>query len=430
MKHIHAIAPLAGAVALALHGTCAVAADASKPAEQVVKPPVAQLWVDAATLGGMGMPQGGMMGMLTGGLMKGDNQFGNTRGMSPGRWLDVAFRTQLAPQGTAAAQAIPPGMKLGESLPLLPWQPKKAQPGTPGESEEVVPERPKFRVKFYWGCGEKVREGQPRVLDFSTTPIEQWGEFFQGRAVRDRGAQAKPGHSLWPNEKDRRYVPADASLVGQHAVSGQGVPPALQFQIDAVHDFMPAIQLKQTGELAGSVLLTWPAVANAGAYFINAMSGGEGGDGTTEMVFWSSAEVPDFGMGLMDYVSPANVQKWLKEKVLLAPATTSCAVPAGIFAGSGGGMLRMIAYGPELNLADPPRPADKAIPWEPQWAVRVRTKSQTMAMLGMPSMDMAAGAGAEAAGGEAAAGEQPAQEEAPKKKPSKWDLLKQVIPRP
>jgi hypothetical protein len=428
MKNIQAIATAAAAVALALSSHAALAADANKPAEQVVKPPVAQLWVDAATLGGMGMPQGGMMGMLTGGLMKGDNQFGNTRGMSTGRWLDVAFRTQLAPQGTAATQAIPPGMKLGESLPLLPWQPKKSQPGSPGESEDGVPERPKFRIKFYWGCGEQVRDGQPRVLDFSTTPIEQWGEFFQGRAVRDRGAQARPGHSLWPNEKDRRYVPADASLVGPHAVTGQGVPPALQFQIDAVHDFMPAIQLKQDGELTGSIVLTWPTVANAGAYFINAMSGGEGADGTSEMVFWSSAEVPDFGMGLMDYASPANVQKWLKEKVLLAPTTTRCAVPAGIFAGSGGGMLRMIAYGPELNLADPPRPADKAIPWEPQWAVRVRTKSQTMAMLGMPSMDM--GAGADATSGETGAGEQPAQEEAPKKKPSKWDLLKQVIPRP
>jgi hypothetical protein len=429
MKHIHALATVTGAVALALQGSAALAADAKKTLEQVVKPPVAQLWVDAATLGGMGMPAGGMMGMLSGGLVKGDNHFGNTRGMSPGQWLDIAFSTQLAPAGTDATQAIPPGMKLGDSLPLRPYQPKKSGPAEPGGADGV-PEPPKMRIKFYWGCGEKVRDGQPRVLDFSTTPIEKWGEFFQGRAVRDRGAQAKPGHSLWPNEKDRRYVPEGASLVGQHTVTGQGVPPALQFQVGAVHDFMPAIRLRQSGELTGSVLLEWTAVTNAGAYFINAMSGGEGRDGTTEMVFWSSAEVPDFGMGLMDYASPSNVQKWLQEKVLLPPETTKCAVPAGIFGASGGGMLRMIAYGPELNLADPPRPADKAIPWEPQWAVRVRTKSQTMAMLGMPSMDMGAGAGPEAAGGEAAAGDAPAQEEAPKKKPSKWDLLKQVIPRP
>ncbi len=413
------------AVAAALQAGAAQAADPKQP-EQVVKPPVAQLWVDVATMGGFGMPAGGMMGMLTGGMVKGNNQFGNTRGMSQGRWLDVAFYTQLVPSGTEATQAIPPGMKMGDPLLLKPWQPKKAAPGRPGEDGEIPPP-PKFRIKFYWGCGEKVRDGQPRVLDFQTSPPEKWGEFFQGRAVKDRGAQAKPGHSLWPNEKDRRMVPDGASLVGEHAVTGNGVPANLKFQIGALHDFMPAIALKQTGEPTAVVHLAWPTVTNARAYFINAMSGGEGHDGATELTFWSSAEVPDFGMGLMDYASPSNVEKWLKEKVLLTPDTTKCAIPNGIF-GGGGGMLRMIAYGPELNLADPPRPADKSIPWEPQWAVRVRTKSQLMTMLGMPSMD-GADAGAEDAGASEQKPADAAPPEQPKKKPSKLDLLKGVLGR-
>jgi hypothetical protein len=250
------------AVAAALHSGAAQAADA-KQVEQVVKPPVAQLWVDVATMGGFGMPAGGMMGMLTGGAVKGNNQFGNTRGMSAGRWLDEAFYTQLVPAGTDATQAIPPGLKLGDSLPLKPWQPKKSAPGKGGEGENEIPPPPKFRIKFYWGCGEKVRDGQPRVLDFQTTPIEKWGEFFQGRAVRDRGAQAKPGYSLWPNEKDRRMVPDGASLVGEHKVTGNGVPANLKFQIGALHDFMPAIALKQTGEPTAVVQLAWPTVASA-----------------------------------------------------------------------------------------------------------------------------------------------------------------------
>jgi hypothetical protein len=98
---------------------------------------------------------------------------------------------------------------------------------------------------------------------------------------------------------------------------------------------------------------------------------------------WSSAEVPDFGGGLMDYASPGNIEQWLKERVLLPASATECAIPKGIFAKSGGAMVRMIAYGPELNLAHPPRPADVSKPWEPDWAVRVRTKSTAMAMLGM-----------------------------------------------
>lgn len=424
MKARSGVTTVAGALALVLGAGSAQAAEPKKPQiEQVVKPPVAQLWMDVATFGGMGMPAGGMMGMLSGGLMKGDNRFGNTQGMSTGRWLDVAFRTQLVPEGTSATQAIPPGMQLESPLAIEPWRPKKTKPGG-GDAEEPVPEPPKLRIKFYWGCGEKVRDGQPRVLDFQSTPIAQWGEFFQGRAVKDRGAQAKPGHSLWPNEKDRRLVPEGASLLGAHEVTGKGVPPALRFQIDALHDFMPAIRLQQSGDPQGVVQLAWPTVTNARAYFINAMSGAEGGDGAAELVFWSSAEVPDFGMGLMDYASPANVAKWLKEKVLLPPEATKCAVPNGIFAKTEGAMLRMIAYGPELNLADPPRPEDKAIPWEPQWAVRVRTKSQAMTMLGMPSMD-----GADAAADGTQAEQQPQQEAPKKKKPSKLDLLKGILDR-
>ena len=76
------------------------------------------------------------------------------------------------------------------------------------------------------------------------------------------------------------------------------------------------------------------------------------------------------------------MDRWLKEQVLLAPQTTRCAVPAGVFPAEGA-MLRMVAYGNELNLAHPPRPTDPRVPWEPVWAAKVRVKSMTMAMLGM-----------------------------------------------
>jgi hypothetical protein len=109
------------------------------------------------------------------------------------------------------------------------------------------------------------------------------------------------------------------------------------------------------------------------------------------MVFWSSAELPEFGMGLMDYASPANIERWLREKVLLPASASQCAIPKGIFAKADGAMLRMIAYGPELNLAFPPRPADAKVAWAPEWAVRVRTKSAAMMPLGDQAMSAQAG---------------------------------------
>ena len=103
------------------------------------------------------------------------------------------------------------------------------------------------------------------------------------------------------------------------------------------------------------------------------------------------------------------------------PASTlKCALPAGIFEGVQGAMVRMIAYGQELNLVHPPRPDDPKVPWEPIWAARVREKSTGMAMVGMSdgrggaSDDAPRGRGAqEASGGSATQGEAPAQGEAP-----------------
>ena len=54
-----------------------------------------------------------------------------------------------------------------------------------------------------------------------------------------------------------------------------------------------------------------------------------------------------------------------------------------MFEGVEGGMVNGIAYGEELNLAQPPRPADPKIAWEPIWAVKVRVKSTGMTPLGM-----------------------------------------------
>jgi hypothetical protein len=351
---------------------------------QVVKPPVAQYWMDVATVSMAGMDEmpslGGLGGLISSATGIGAVSFGATRGMMPGRWLDLAVVTQRKPEGTQGTQSIPPGQAMGPSLTLLPVQSQPKTQGTergPRESVDEVPERPKGRMLFYWGCSETVRPGQPRVLDFATSGVEDYGKFMMGRAVRDTGAKATPGHAIWPNEKNRQSVPKEASLTGQHAVRGEGLPESLKFTIDEQRDFMAKLAVNGTGGGASATALSWPGIPTAQAYFLTAMSGSEG-----EMVIWSSSDVPEPGWGLMDYASNANVDKWLKEKVLLPAKQTQCAIPAGIFAKAQGAMLRGIAYGQELNLAYPPRPTDKRIPWEPEWAAKVRVKSVTMVPLG------------------------------------------------
>lgn len=356
---------------------------------QVVKPPIAQYWMDVATISMAGMDDmpamgglGGMIGGLTGIPGMGGGSFGATHGMMPGRWLDLAVVTQRKHAGTEATQKIPPGQNMGSSLVLLPFTAQAKTPSRqPREHTDEVPQQPKGRILFYWGCSDKVRAGQPRVLDFSKTGVEEYGKFMMGRAVRDTGAKAEPGHAIWPNDKHRQSVPAKASLVGDHALSGEGLPDSLKFAIEQAQDFMPKLALNSNGGGASASHLSWSGLPTARAYFLNAMSGSENA-GETEMVIWSSSEVPEPGWGLMDYASNAHVDQWLKEKVLLPASQTQCAIPAGIFAKAQGAMLRGMAYGPELNLAHPPRPSDKRTPWEPEWAARIRVKSVAMLTLG------------------------------------------------
>lgn len=340
--------------------------------------PVANYWMDVATVhlavpGAEEMADTPLLGNLMG------NMFGGSKmGVMPGKWLDLSLYTRQKPGGTDGTHAIPPGQNMGASLPLQPVE----KPGPRGTSQDTGPteyEKPKGRLLLYWGCSATVRPGQPRILDMATAGPQDFAKFFVGRYAPERGATNRPGHAIWPNEKDNQRVPKNASLAGDHAVSGEGVPPSLRFAIGERQDFMERLNLAAPGDPKASIDSSWNAVPHARAYFLSAM----GGDGN-DMILWSSSDVPEAGLGLMDYLSHSQVDRWVRDKVLLPATTTQCAIPSGIFATAGGAMLRGIAYGNELNLVHPPRPTDPRLlaAWNPEWSLRVRVKSTAMAMLG------------------------------------------------
>ena len=376
----------------------------------------------------MDMPGvGGLMGMMGGFGGKGNadakstskGYYGAARGfgISPPRILDVAFWNSLKP-GIEVSQRVPSGLKLGDKLPLLPILPEKVTQSGPGEDykpDDKEREKPKGRLLFYWGCSPTVRAGQPRISDLSKITAENaqvMGLAFSGRYAPDRGARVAAGYDVFPNERDQRSVPKGGSLVGEHQLSGDSVPDTFKFTLGAAQDIMPPIELQSQGTPTESVALSWAPVPNAKGYFLHAM-GGQGED----MIFWASSDVPDTGFGMFDFLPNGTIDKWIKEKVLLAPSVNQCAVPKGIFGPKdgatsskgreeGGAMLRMIAYGGEHSFAYPPRPTDVKVAWEQDWAVRLRLKTQTMAMLGQnmaPERKSSAGSGSTSNSSEAPA---------------------------
>ncbi|MBV8465802.1 MAG: hypothetical protein JO218_07625 [Burkholderiales bacterium] len=359
---------------------------AAVAAEQPSEPPIAQVWIDLSTssgnIPGIGAMSGGLSSLFGGKGKAEGNHFGNTRSMmGAGRWMDVTLMTRNNPNLQKATQAVPDGSKLAPTLALVSPEgtpPVQTKP-TRQEEQEPAPEvqKPKGKMTLYWGCGSKVREGQPRVLDMATAGPADFQKFFESRRATTKGTHSTPGQPDWPNKDDSRMIPDDASLVGEHTFTGEGVPDGFKVNIDAAHDLMPAIELSNHDDET-STILDWKALEHARGYFIASMSSqGEG-----EMVVWTSSELPDFGFGLLDYQPNGAIDKWLKEKVLLAPTVTECAIPKEAL--GKGTMVRMIAYGNELDVAYPPRPKNPKQVWKPEWEAKVRLKSVSMTMLGMP----------------------------------------------
>ncbi len=257
---------------------------------QVVKPPQSQAWIDVATFSGFAMPGTGMgagmgapgaggpmaaLGGLFGGGGGGQkNSFGRTQSGQAGRWVDVTLYTRANPNLAEALQSVPPGFL----APPLKLQAPRTVAGTkpppePGDErvDEPEVERPRGRLLMYWGCGATVRPGQPKVLDMAQLSPADLQKFFVTRRATQRGAHSAPGRPVWPQPDDARMVPAQASLVGEHAFSGAGVPEGFRFQIPPLQDLMPPIRLQQQADGSGATELRWDALPTARAYFIAAM---------------------------------------------------------------------------------------------------------------------------------------------------------------
>lgn len=375
----HAILPCSAIAAALLLALPSSAAAPSAPPTRV--------WIDVATHHMAGMPDmeamgglGAMAARMAGGPQQALRYPDTRMPMMTGRYLDIALHNSLNP-GVAAQQQVPAGLGLGNTLPLLP----PVREGRPVERDEPwQPPEGQQRILFYWGCGSDVRTGQPRVLSLSAKDgkVEFSGQMQRGRYAPDRDIEPDPKYALWPNPQARQRVPRSGSLVGGHHITGAGVPASLQFELQQTADFMPAIDLRSSGTADTGLAFSWPAVDRAQGYFLHAV-GIKGKD----VVIWSSAEVPEAGQGLVDYLPGSHLQRWLREKVLLPASTTSCTIPKGIYQAAGedggGGIVSMIAYGPETQIVWPPKPADPKQAWKPEWSVRVRTKSTAGAMLGM-----------------------------------------------
>lgn len=350
----------------------------SQSAEKPKIKPYPHYWISVATsnqiIPGMSSEMAGMASIFGGG------------GGFDGPRRDLNLQLESPRTVTALPEAfhdIPPGQNMGKTLPLM--TPKnEVVPSQPPEREYKPDkhEKGKIRLLYYWGCGDTIGAGQPRVFDSEKNNPADMARIFKGRTPT---VQTPPSvhkgwtYGEWPYADERTTIPKDSSLVGEHRIRGNYTID-IPFSLDTKRDFMAPVEFSTVQTTAaGTTKLEWKRIPTAIGYFATAM-GSDGNSGDT--VMWSASEVPENGMALMDYLTPGDVQRFIKDRVVMEPSRTSCTVPP-IFKNSQGAMLQFIAYGEQLDLVHPPKPKDPKHNWHPEWSVKVRLKSTAMTPLGI-----------------------------------------------
>ena len=397
--------------------------------------PVAVYWVSAATSNGMaGMP--GMGGMGPGGMAGGQpgapppqqqqaprrpglgsmmgaaipfggiGPFGSRRdpppqaqdqssareaamarmGMGGGgatKTLTLQLGSTQGPSGAPeAAHFVPAGLGAGESLPLVTPQAQVREPESEPGGPPQMTQRPRGRMLIYWGCGEHAQG--PITIDFANIgpgkPVPTM-PMIAATPGRPPSAGRYATYGQWPNEQARTTVPPNGSLVGDHTIKGN-YSPDIHFTLAQNQDFLDPLQIVSRDPTPeGGTRVSWQPVPGATGYYAWLFGAQDRGE---TVVVWSSGNAANMMGSLTDYLPPSEVRRLVAQGAVMSPETTACTVPSEVIKASPFGMLQMIAYGEETDFADPPRPRAANAPWHLRWTVKVRRKSTTSAMLGMP----------------------------------------------
>lgn len=345
-------------------GAAAIASLPLFAAENPASGPIARYDIKAGTVSGTAaMGTGSMIGMMLGGRTGNNVQH---------ELLLRLGSSQAATKGEPRAEHfMPVAARLGKSVLL-------STPRVEREEGDQLPQKPKGRLLLFWGCGTNVPKGQPVVIDFARAAAGQSPAGIWTTTIpRDRGPSLQNSRTFghWPYDDGKSAKP-DSSLIGTHRIASNYAP---EIGFTATRDFMQPLQVTNRQQAGGATMLSWNSIADATGYLAFVTGGKMGPNGEMgDMVIWTSSATRQFGGGLSDWLSPAQVAGLVKDRTILPPAATSCVVPAEVrqaMPDFSSGTLT--AFGPEEDFSYPPRPASAATPWRLEWTARIRHRSVT-----------------------------------------------------
>lgn len=268
---------------------------------------------------------------------------------APQRTLTMSLTSDQQPKEMYKAEcAIPEGLKLGPKVDLRIDMPTKSQSieGTPGEdSDETKSADTNMKIKTYWGCGESIAEGQPKVLDTKSMGLANQKAFKSGKMPKSmsRVLDVDNTHGYWPYD-DFKGIDKAATCPGEYDLTTNFCGNTIVFLKDN-QDFLAAIDIVKPGSKsansATAIEIEWKSVPNAKAFLLTAFASKD-----NEMVTWTSSSSPDVPMDLQyKAIKKADLDSYIGKGILLPGDATSCCIPAEIFKGMQSPMLMITAFG-------------------------------------------------------------------------------------
>ncbi|MCE5323543.1 hypothetical protein LLG46_09555 [bacterium] len=269
---------------------------------------------------------------------------------APTRTITMDLTSDQKPQESYKAEcAIPEGLKLGPKVDLKIDIPEKSTTSQESfsEDESTADKSGDMKMKTYWGCGQSIPDGQPKILDTKSMGMISQQSFKSGKlktSATSRIIDKDNTHAYWPNgdfkgiAKDAAAAPGDYDLTTNFC--GQ-----TKVMLKGTQDFLEAIEIMEPGKKGADVTkaipIKWKAVANAKAYLLMAFA-----SSGNEIVTWTSSSSPDFPMDLQyKAIKKSDLDDYVKKGILLPGDATSCCIPAGVFSGKESPMLAIIAFG-------------------------------------------------------------------------------------
>lgn len=274
----------------------------------------------------------------------------NIPGMNtPTRTLTMDLTSDQKPLDNYKAEcAIPEGLKLGPKVDLQIDLPEGSTSSDESiTKDEMAGSKPgDMKIKAYWGCGQTIADGQPKVLDTKAMGAAAQKMMKPGKltASASRVLDADLTHAYWPH--------GDFKGIDNEAAAGPGdYDLTTNFcgnttvMLKGSQDFLAAIDITEPGkkgaDVAQAIPIKWKSVPNVKAYLLMAFA-----SSGNEMVIWTSCSSPDVPMDLQyKAITKSDLDDYIEKGILLPADASSCCIPAGVFKGMESPMLTVIAFG-------------------------------------------------------------------------------------